>query len=167
VADDICRPYRSHFLRHVNGRLHTTHIFEGRFSFFTPRVIFVLPPRAATATPPPPPSPPPPSLPPPPPPPPTAVLPMPSPTRARALPGARIVFDRAATLRTSRRNRAAPAADDDAALNELTRTAAAPTILPINMDACAQRCGAGHGHRGTCVERKSADAAVTRTWHFI
>lgn len=29
----------SHFFLHVNGRLQVTHIFEGRFSFFTPCVI--------------------------------------------------------------------------------------------------------------------------------
>ena len=39
----------SHFLRHVNGRSHTTHTFVGRFSFFTPRIAsffdsFSLPP---------------------------------------------------------------------------------------------------------------------------
>lgn len=30
---------RSHTLRHVKGRLHTSHSFDGRFSFFTPRGI--------------------------------------------------------------------------------------------------------------------------------
>jgi hypothetical protein len=33
---------RSHFLRHVKGRLHTVQIFEGRFSFFTPRGILLF-----------------------------------------------------------------------------------------------------------------------------
>ncbi|KAG0615220.1 hypothetical protein M758_5G024400 [Ceratodon purpureus] len=33
--------HRSHTLRHVNGRLHTSQIFEGRFSFFTPRGILL------------------------------------------------------------------------------------------------------------------------------
>lgn len=30
---------RSHTLRHVKGRLHTSHSFDGKFSFFTPRGI--------------------------------------------------------------------------------------------------------------------------------
>jgi hypothetical protein len=33
----------SHFLRHVNGRLHVTHTLVGRFSFFTPRGMTVSP----------------------------------------------------------------------------------------------------------------------------
>mmetsp|Transcript_44312 Transcript_44312/g.110951 ORF Transcript_44312/g.110951 Transcript_44312/m.110951 type:complete len:202 (+) Transcript_44312:190-795(+) len=37
----------SHFFLHVNGRLHVTHIFCGRFSFFTPCTIFPPPPLAA------------------------------------------------------------------------------------------------------------------------
>ena len=36
--------HRSHFFLHVNGRPHTTHSFEGKFSFFTPRVIDAPPP---------------------------------------------------------------------------------------------------------------------------
>lgn len=32
----------SHFLRQVNGWLHTTQIFSGRSDFFTPRMNYVL-----------------------------------------------------------------------------------------------------------------------------
>ena len=41
--------HRSHFFLHVNGLLHTTHVFTGRFSFFTPRMPPLLDfPRAVT-----------------------------------------------------------------------------------------------------------------------
>ena len=43
--------HRSHFFLHVNGRSHTTHVFVGKFSFFTPRIpplsVFERFPRAA------------------------------------------------------------------------------------------------------------------------